>query len=223
MYYLRLEVSYTFKYILIVCIQHLFANVSQKYKNKLIDGRIIKEKPLEENRDFIYKHTKKPSHMAVEAYQKRVAQSTLTKQFAECEKKANAKLQNKYTITGDMMKVVYHELKLNIPIYHHPTLVNLMESLGANLGYHHYDTRGAWRMADHISDQMHLELMKFLKADTSPLAIVVDGATDPSQNHYLCIYIQTLHQNKPKVFFYRAAVRQSGNGRWTERSDGNSF
>ena len=198
-----MEVSYTFKYILIVCIQHLFANVSQKYKNKLIDGRIIKEKPLEENCDFIYKHTKKPSHMAVEAYQKRVAQSTLTKQFAECEKKANAKLQNKYTITGDMMKVVYHELKLNIPIYHHPTLVNLMESLGVNLGYHHYDTRGAWRMADHISDQMHLELMKFLKADTSPLAIVVDGATDPSQNHYLCIYIQTLHQNKPKVFFYR--------------------
>ena len=68
---------------------------------------------------------------------------------------------------------------------------------------------------DHISDQMHLELMKFLKADTSPLAIVVDGATDPSQNHYLCIYIQTLHQNKPKVFFY--SVPQLGS---QETADG---
>ena len=112
----------------------------------------------------------------------------MRQQFAPCEKKANEKLQNKYTITGDMMKVVYFELKVNIPIYHHPKLVNLMESLGVNLGYHHYDTRGAGRIADHITNQMHLELLRFLKADTSPLSIVVDGATDPSQNHFLCVF-----------------------------------
>ena len=179
------------------------ANISLQYKNKLIDGRVIKEKSLEDNREIIYQHPNTASHLAVEAYQKREAHGNMKKKLAECEEKANKKLNNQYTITGDMMKLVYHEVKLNIPIYHHPTLVNLMESLGVNLGYHHYDTRGAWRMAEHISDQMHLEFIKFLKADTSPLAIVVDSATDPSQNHYLCIYIQTLHQNKPKVFLYR--------------------
>ena len=72
-----------------------------------------------------------------------------------------------------------------------------------SMGFHHYDTRGAWCIADHITDQMHLELLKFLKADTSPLSLVVDSATDPSQNNFLCVFIQTLHQDKPKVFMYR--------------------
>ena len=113
----------------------------------------------------------KPSHLAVDNFIIRAAKSTLGKQFAQCEKKANEKLNNKYAITGDMMEVVYFELKVNIPIYHHRKLITLLESSGVNMGFHHYDTRGAWRIADHITDQMHLELLKFLKADTSPLSL----------------------------------------------------
>ena len=179
------------------------AQVSSKYKNKLIEGRLIKEQSKELNTLTVYRHHLKPSHLAVDNFIIRAAKSTLGKQFAQCEKKANEKLNNKYAITGDMMKVVYFELKVNIPIYHHRKLITLLESLGVNMGFHHYDTRGAWRIADHITDQMHLELLKFLKADTSPLSLVVDSATDPSQNHFLCVFIQTLHQDKPKVFMYR--------------------
>ena len=71
------------------------------------------------------------------------------------------------------------------------------------MGFHHYERRSAQRMANHISDTMHKEFVTFLKTDRSPIAIMVDGATDKSQNHYLCIFLQTLYQDKPKVVFYR--------------------
>ena len=70
------------------------ANISLQYKNKLIDGRVIKEKSLEDNREIIYQHPNTASHLAVEAYQKREAHGNMKKKFAECEEKANKKLNN---------------------------------------------------------------------------------------------------------------------------------
>ena len=61
-------------------------------------------------------------------------------------------------------------------------------------------------MGDHISEQMHAELLNFLKSDDSQIAIIVDGATDKSQNHFLCIFIQTLRLNRPRVFFHRVPL-----------------
>ena len=61
-------------------------------------------------------------------------------------------------------------------------------------------------MGDHIFEQMHTELLNFLKSDDSPIAMIVDRATGKSQNHFLCIFIQTLHLNRPRVFLYRVPL-----------------
>ena len=101
------------------------------------------------------------------------------------------------------MRLTYYELKLNIPLYHHRSLVTSLEQFGVDMWYHHYERRSAQRMGNHISDTMHKELINFLKTDNSPISVMVDGATDASQNHYMCIFLQTIYDNKPKVMFYR--------------------
>ena len=95
------------------------------------------------------------------------------------------------------MRVLYFELKQNIPLYHHQLFVELIEKLGTPMGYHHFERRSAQRMGDHISEQMHAELLNFLKSDDSPIVIIIYEATDKSRNHFLCIIIQTLHLNRP--------------------------
>ena len=104
------------------------------------------------------------------------------------------------------MRVLYFELKQNIPLYHHQLFVELIEKLGTPMGYHHFKRRSAQRMGDHISDQIYAELLNFLKSDDSQIAITVDGARDKSQDHFLCIFIQTLRLNRPRVFFYRVPL-----------------
>ena len=46
------------------------------------------------------------------------------------------------------------------------------------------------------------EISDYVKRDNSPIGVMVDGATDNSQNHYICLYIVTLEEDRPKVFFY---------------------
>ena len=127
----------------------------------------------------------------------------MPKLLEDCQAKDSERTNYRYDVTGKMMRLTYYELKLNIPIYHHKSLVTLLEQFGVDMGYHHYERRSAQRMGNHISDTMHKEFINFLKTDNSPISVMVDGATDASQNHYMCIFLQTIYENKPRVMFYR--------------------
>jgi hypothetical protein len=71
------------------------------------------------------------------------------------------------------------------------------------MGFHHYSRTSATLMAELISADMHAKLIQFIKSDGfGPCSIIVDGSTDPRQNHYLIVYLQSLEQLRPIVYFY---------------------
>ena len=87
----------------------------------------------------------------------------MKRQLAKCEEKENQRTSERYDVTGKMMRVVYFELKLNIPLYHHQSFVELIMKLGTPMGYHHFERRSAQRMGDHIFEQMLLSLLLYGK------------------------------------------------------------
>ena len=87
----------------------------------------------------------------------------MPKLLEDCQAKDSERTNYRYDVTGKMMRLTYYELKLNIPIYHHKSLVTLLEQFGVDMGYHHYERRSAQRMGNHISDIMHKEFINFLK------------------------------------------------------------
>jgi hypothetical protein len=110
----------------------------------------------------------------------------------------------KYRVTANMFRTVFAEVMLNIPLSSHTQIVQLISMAQGNMGFHHYEQTSATRMARFISDDMHKKLIVHLKTEEpSPCAIIVDGSTDPQQNHYLIVYIQALEGLTPVVYFYR--------------------
>jgi len=70
------------------------------------------------------------------------------------------------------------------------------------MGYHHYERRSATRMMIFISDEMHKTFIRAVCEKSLPISIIIDAATDASQNHYLIILFQHLENEIPVIYFY---------------------
>ena len=114
-------------------------------------GRVIEDKSKQFNSKVVYEHPDTVTHRNVIAHKVKGEGKRLKRQLAKCEEKENQRTSERYDVTGKMMRIVYFELKLNIPLYHHQLLVELIEELGSPMGYHHFERRSAQRMGDHIS------------------------------------------------------------------------
>ena len=79
------------------------------------------------------------------------------------EARSSEKECEKYEITRIMFRLIYAEVKLNIPLYHHTDLVKLFKMANVNMGFHHYERRSAQRIVDHISFEMRTDLIKGIK------------------------------------------------------------
>ena len=127
------------------------------------------------------------THKQVIAYLKNKKQKMIPKQFEEAEKKQSATYCDKYRVTAIMFRIVYAEVKLNIPLMHHRDIVQLIHSSGGSVGYHHFERTSALKMATLISETFHQQLIDYILQSDSPWSIICDAATDPRQNHYICL------------------------------------
>ena len=64
-----------------------------------------------------------------------------------------------------------------------------------DMGFRHYERRSAQRIVDHIKTEMRKDLMKGIKNNPAPVSIIMDGATDNTQNHYLVVLLQIIEDN----------------------------
>ena len=91
---------------------------------------------------------------------------------------------------------------LNYPLVNHRPLVDTFESMGAYLGVKHYERTSAQQIAYFIS-QMHKKFLDHVKTSNYPWAVITDGSTDASANHYLVVLLVGLEKDLPKVYLYR--------------------
>jgi hypothetical protein len=108
-------------------------------------------------------------------------------------------LSQKYEATANMLKLVYTEVKLNIPFWNHEDLVHLLTaSYSSNLGVLHRTRQSAVKMAKFISDILHKKLIDHMcSAESQPYTIILDGTTDKKGKHFLIVYIRALEKNRP--------------------------
>ena len=162
------------------------------------------KEPKRKNRNHINAHSKSPSHQRlIEWLRSRARSVDVSKRYKTSEEKLNAKECEIYGVTSNMFKLVYTEVMLNYPLFNHRPLVDTFESMGAYLGVKHYERTSAQRIADFISSQMHKKLLDHVKTTNSPWAIITDGSTDASANHYLVVLLVGLEEDLPKVYLYR--------------------
>ena len=128
---------------------------------------------------------------------------TLGESFSIAEQKQSLQDCGKYEITAHMFRIVYTEVKMNIPLMGHRDIVQLIHLSGGSIGYNHYERTSALRMAELISETFHQQLTDYILQSDSPWSIICDGASDPRQNHYLTVLLQGIEHNLPKVYFYR--------------------
>lgn len=97
---------------------------------------------------------------------------------------------------------MYTEVKQNLPLDSHAQIVEMQKINGLDMGTHHYERRSATRMMQVVYKSMKESLVTHIQQTDYPLAILVDTTTDQNVINYLAVYIRTLENNVPRVYFY---------------------
>lgn len=79
------------------------------------------------------------------------------------EKEIISCLKTSATAMDHMIKLLYYEVKLNIPMSSHSLMTNLLKDVGVNMGYHHKNSRSGRRIITKISTVLHEKLITFFK------------------------------------------------------------
>jgi len=130
-------------------------------------------------------------------------EQSLTRLFENLREEERKLIVQKNIATVRMVRTVYAEVILNIPLDSHADITILQKLNGADLGLHHYERRSATSMLDSISQLMHTTLLNHLTSNTYPMSILLDTSTDASQRNFLIIFLRTLEHNHPQTYFYR--------------------
>ena len=162
---------------------HKEAGVSTNHLGPLTGSRGQSISNYARNYKTIHNHHEKGVHVAIGNYLKNQEKSKILQGFQMAEARSSEKECEKYEITRIMFRLIYTEVKLNIPLYHHTDLIKLFKMANVNIGFHHYERRSAQRIVDHISFEMRTDLIKGIKHSPAPVSILTDGATDQTQNH----------------------------------------
>lgn len=135
---------------------------------------------------------------------------TNVEKLAEAEK---TEPQNtKFLATANMFRLVYAECMLNIPLYQHQNMVQLLKQSNVKLGTHHYERTSASRMLLTISDSFHFKLLNHLSMTRYPISLIIDATTDNRGKHHLIFYLRSLEADKkdgvtlqlrPVLYFYK--------------------
>jgi len=112
--------------------------------------------------------------------------------------------------TYRMIRTIFMEAKTGIPFTKHPDVVNLQKANGVNLGVHAFHKTAASTITKIISEQMHQKLLRRLIADDVEFAILVDATKDSRNIPYFIVYIQTIEDEAPVIYFYRLIVLEKG-------------
>ena len=122
-------------------------------------------------------------------YLKNKANSKILEGFQKAEANMRVKNCGKYEITNFMFRLIYGEVKMNIPFYHHNELVKLFKMANVNMGYHHYERTMAQRITCHIASEMRKQMIQGLKNSQTPVSIITDGAT----GRFFCALFLAVH------------------------------
>ena len=115
------------------------------------------------NKDLIYSHHKTKVHNTIVNYLKKKEEPKLLQGFQKAEKISSDKYCDTFEVTRTMFRLVYVEVKLNFPLFHHTELVKLLQMANVNMGFHHYECRSAQRIVDHITSEMCRGFIKGIK------------------------------------------------------------
>ena len=182
-----------------------FKIISGRYSSKLsLKGGVLDE-TYKRNVERILTHSNTKVHQLIVNELIKEKEMNLPDEFKLANRLQNEKSNDYYKVTASMMRLVYLEVKINIPLGSHKYLVQQNELAGAPMGYHHYDHITARKMALFISNHMLKIFLDQLKDDSSwtPISIICDGSTDAHQAHYFIVFFQTVIDNKSHIIFYR--------------------
>jgi len=109
--------------------------------------------------------------------------------------------EKQFEATNNMIKLVYAEIKLNIPFSNHEDIVKLLaNSYKTNIGRLHRTRQSAVKIANFISNVLHEKLINHLSSvESHPLTLIIDGTTDKKGRHYLIVYFRALEKNEPQL------------------------
>ena len=174
-----------------------------RYRSALATKEEQLQDTYDKNQEIISKHSHTTMLQKFITVLQSRKQESIVEGFKEATERQNEQTNDVFRVTALMFRLVFAEVTLNIPLASHPKLVDLMQQNGADMGYHHYDRRSTQRIVDFISNSMHRELLKTLNENSPDVSIILDGSTDPRQNHYLIVFLQAVEEYKPVVYFYR--------------------
>lgn len=160
---------------------------------------------VETNRNRIITHYDSAGHQGVIAELIKIEKSKLTADLLKIENLEILKYPM-YAATARMFRTVYAELLSNIPFISHPTMVDLQNLNGIEVGKYYTDPNGAKLITESISTRMHENLIKHILSQSQPISIIVDTSTDKSNHHYISVLLQTLVNGRVNVFFYKVYI-----------------
>lgn len=178
-------------------------NLPQNTKPALAkqDGQLFTT--YKKNQDAISNHAKSGVHSNIISRLKKEAAKKQRTEISQNEQTEETNDDDRLLITAKMFRSVFVLNKLSLTYSDHAGLVMLQKANGIDMGYHHYERSGCTKMSLFMSDVMHDTLIEYLMKNKRPISIIVDGTTDLSTIHYMIVYLQTIEDNMPVIYFYK--------------------
>ena len=105
--------------------------------------------------------------------------------------------------TANTFYSIFAATHMNLPLFQYPYLMSLQKQTGGNIGKHHLNQPQGTLILNFIGDNIHKNIVNYILTTDYPLSIIVDGATDPRQRHYMTIHLQTLEKGRPMIYFFK--------------------
>lgn len=149
-------------------------------------------------------HTVSETHTAVvQQLQQYVASSTISS-FEAIQHKENQLNDGHLEATANMIRIIFVETKNNVDLSAHSYFVNLMKLGGMNVGLHQRTEVEALEMRAFLHQKMKIFLIERLIKNYRPLSLIIDRISHFLNGDYLLMYIQTVEDASPVIYFYRA-------------------
>lgn len=161
------------------------------------------------NQDSLYEHAKSITHLNIIA---NLLKESVAKKHRSQSFPVEIPGESYLLITAKMFRTVYVINKLSLPFSDHQTVVQLQKLNGIDLGVHHYERSGCYAMTIELSNYFHEILIDNLIENKNPISLIVDDTTDMGNIHYKIVYLQTIEDTNPVIYFYKLLETKSESG-----------
>jgi len=179
----------------------LFTNASQHDDNAFAMGTVQSGKNAHALLKKIDKHRHSKFHEKCQQIVNDRKKDTISENLKNVQTLFEEKEKDNIVTTEKIFRTAYECAQSQLSFKEHSRLVKLQEKNGLSCGNILYSDHACIDIVKHIASEMCNEIVQHIIQSQSTFAILIDESTSCSNDQSVIVYVRTLYNNEPCVYF----------------------